>query len=233
MTTPAYAFLTAGTDASGTGALVPGLPLGWAAGNIFILVTSARNNTETMSSVTAGWTPLSANLNVTWNFIYGRIAVGGDTAPTVTYSGSGQHHAQIGCWTGPNVYPDLTSIVSAVNDKYLPGSQVNILYDALLPLEANCLCLAFATKNKTSASDGSSVNDLAGFTRVGSLTTNGSNLATWWGYVQQTIATNIPAATQTRTGAAESLQYGTMYIALKTAASASHIAACSTVMNQG
>lgn len=230
MTTPSYTYRSAGTDASGTGDITPGLPAGWAAGDLLIMPTSSRNNSDTIPVDPTGWTRFSLNSSVPWNYLYGRIAVGGDTAPTVSYAGSNQHHAQIGCWTGVNIYTDFTTIVSAVNEK--SGTSVDILYNALLPLDANCLCIAFATKNKTSSSDGSSVNDLAGFTRVGTLTSGGNNIATWWGYVQQTTATNIPAVTQTRTGAAENLQYGTIVIALKSLPNASHAAARYVALNQ-
>lgn len=198
-----------------------------------IMPTSSRDHTDTIATPPTGWTQLSVNSNVTWNYIFGRIAVGGDTAPTVTYTGTNQHHAQIASFTGPNVYTDLTTIVSGFVDNFAPINSVDMFYSALLPSTANCLCIAFATKNKTSVSDGSSVNDLAGFTRAGTLTNNGTTIATWWGYQQQTTATSLSAATQTRTGAAETLQFGTMYLALKTLPNASHIGAASLVMNQG
>lgn len=212
----AYAYRSVGAWADGTGTITPALPAGWAVGDLLVMPAWARTNTETMTTPPTGWTDLATHVDVTWNFFYGRIAQSGDTAPSLTWSGTNDHRAQIAAFSGDVWQGGLASIVHAANDKYLPGAQNDILYDALTIALAECLCFATAVKNKTVTSDGTTFNNLATWNQIAQETLAGSDMATWWGYKQQTTAANLPAATQTRTGTAEALQYGTMYLALKT-----------------
>lgn len=79
-----------GTVANGTGDVVPGLPTGWAADDIHIMVVE-QSAVNTFGTAPSGWALVTGtqqkagsaaddgNIQVYW-----RRAVGGDTAPTVT-----------------------------------------------------------------------------------------------------------------------------------------------------
>jgi hypothetical protein len=85
-----------GTLASGNNAtsLAPALPAGWAAGDLHVLIFKNFGGTSARTpAVPSGWTAVSGtgvwqngtdSLMICW-----RKAVGGDTAPTVTLSGTG------------------------------------------------------------------------------------------------------------------------------------------------
>jgi hypothetical protein len=208
----AYTLRSVGTAAAGTGALSPGMPSGWQVGDLLLLWAESRDNGQTLVTPT-GWTLLSPSVHVGWTYLYGRIAVGGDTAPSIDYSATPHSRAQIAAFTG-SVYTDLTTIVHASVDR--TGSDNGIPYSALSVSTDNCLVLALGSHNKTTTSDGAVANDLSGFTRLDRQTDTGTGLLSWWGYVQQTAATNISPVTQTLTGTAESLNSPSIVIALKT-----------------
>lgn len=79
---------TAAFTATNAATIAPGLPSGWAAGDIHILVAGRGDNTA-MTSL-SGWTQLlAANSTTAWRTeVWWRRAVGGDTAPTVTFGSS-------------------------------------------------------------------------------------------------------------------------------------------------
>lgn len=210
-----YTLNNAGAVVVGTGALSPTCTR--AAGNLLLLNIIQRDNTETLTTTPSGFTLLSPQTNVGWNYLYGRIADGSATdLPTVQYSSTGKAKAAMASFSG-SVYKDLNSIVHAAIDKHTPATQTSILYDALTIALGNCLVICVGSKNKTATSDGTTVNDLAGTTRLARDTQNGNDISLWWGYVQQTAATNMASATQTLTGTTETLQYTSLYIALKSA----------------
>jgi hypothetical protein len=82
-----------GTVASGQNAIVPGLPSGWQAGDIHVIVIESEN--EPVPAM-AGWSNVGAGIqnlatgSVTALTIRWRRAVGGDTNPTVPDSGNHQ-----------------------------------------------------------------------------------------------------------------------------------------------
>jgi hypothetical protein len=69
------------TDNAPTG---PGLPTGWQAGDLLVLLSAIRNAGVGSPVCPDGWTPLVELPNVA---LYGRIAEADDTAPTCTYMG--------------------------------------------------------------------------------------------------------------------------------------------------
>jgi hypothetical protein len=79
---------TAAFTATSGASFSPGLPTGWAADDIHILVTHSSNNT-TLSSIT-GWTQIAAlsgnNTTAQRNEVWWRRAVAGDAAPSITLS---------------------------------------------------------------------------------------------------------------------------------------------------
>ena len=215
--THAYTLRSVGTaDQQNGTSLSPGAPAGKQVGDLLTMMVWSRDSTKTVTPP-SGWTALSDNVNVTWTYLYGRIADGtGSDTPTLTYSGTAHIGAQIACFTG-NVFGTIGSIVAAAADEFLPGTQISILYPALTVPQANCLVIAMGTKNKTATSDGTSVNNLSGLTKIDTHTATGTAVSQWWGYVQQTAAANFATATQTLTGTTETLQYTSAVIALKTA----------------
>ena len=90
---PAPTFVAAGafvSTSTNAATLAPGLPAGWAANDIHVLV-AARKDTTAMTAL-AGWTQVA---NLTGNNstalrteVWWRRAVAGDTAPTVTFGSS-------------------------------------------------------------------------------------------------------------------------------------------------
>lgn len=219
MSTPAYALRAAGTAASGT-SITPGAPAGVVAGDLLLLAIMCRNNTDTFATPT-GWTPLSPSVNLTWGVLYGRIATGtaGDNPPTMASDGGTQCIAQIAAFSG-DVYTTLASIVHAVVDQAATGKGTlgnDILYSDLAVTLNACLLIAWGAHNKTTTSNGATVNALSGFTQIGQSNPNGSSLSFYWGYQQQTNAANFVSVIQTRAGTVENLQQESLVIALRTA----------------
>ena len=91
-------FVALGAFGYGTTSCTPGLPAGWAAGDIHLcFVLSSTGHAPSMS---ADWTPLvatdSGNSSAKYPAVFWRRAVAGDTAPTVTAtSGSAKLEAVI------------------------------------------------------------------------------------------------------------------------------------------
>jgi hypothetical protein len=79
---------TSSFTATNAATLAPGLPTGWAADDIHVLVAHRSDNTA-MTSL-AGWTQLYGQNNTTAQRVevWWRRAVTGDTAPTVTFGSS-------------------------------------------------------------------------------------------------------------------------------------------------
>ncbi len=219
MSAPAYTAPSVGTAASGT-SVTPGAPASVSAGNLLLLAIMCRNNTDTFTTP-SGWTPLSPSVNVTWGVLYGRVASGtaGDTPPTMSSDSSKQVVAQIACFPG-SVYTDLATIVHAVTDQsgILASPNANNIQYGPLTITLNaCMAIAFGAHNKTATSNGATLGTLTGFTEIGQTSPAGSSLSFYWGYVQQTTATNIAQLIQTRNGASESLQQESIVLALRTA----------------
>lgn len=219
MSNPAYAAPTVGTAASGT-SVTPGAPASVTAGKLLTLAILCRNNADTFVTPT-GFTPLSPSVNLTWGVLYGRIATGtaADNPPTMSSSGVNQCVAQMACFGGDG-YTDLSTIVHAVVDQGGTGkgtSGNDILYSDLTVSLNATLLIALGGHNKTTSSNGATLNALSGFTEIGQTNPNGSSLSFYWGYQQQTNAANFASVIQTRNGTVENLQQESLVIALRTA----------------
>jgi PASTA domain len=211
-----YAFRSVGAVATGTGALSPGAPAGKQVGDLLLLSLESRDNTQTAPGP-SGWTLVSPTTPVGWNYLYARIADGtsADTPTGLTYTGSPHAQAQIAAFSGGGF--SLATIVTNSVSQNLPGGQTSILYSAGLTITpSNCLVIAVGTKNKTATSNGTTINNLTGFTKIDSNVNAGTDISQWWGYQIQTTATNIAASlTQTLTGTTETLQYTSLLVALQ------------------
>jgi len=91
---PAPAFARVGAVASGVGTtIVPALPVGWVAGNYWLLPTQFSNGANGGTIATpAGWTKLAGPVgtyssNFSFFYLFGKLATVGDTAPTLTETG--------------------------------------------------------------------------------------------------------------------------------------------------
>jgi hypothetical protein len=209
-----YTLVNKGAEIDGSsGTLVVPMPSGWAAGNLGLIRADGRNNADTITTP-SGWQLLSPNSIVTWSAIFGRILQAGDTAPSVVWSGAHQDVAQMSAWSG-TVWPDITTIVAASVEK--SGTNNDIVYDALTVPVDNCLCISAGSHNKTSASNTASIDALTGATQIDQQVIAGTAIMAYWGYVQQTSKANLTTHTQTITNSAESLQYSTIILALKSA----------------
>lgn len=213
---PSLSLRNLGTAAAGLGTLSPGAPAGKAVGDLLILATATRDNGQTLTTPT-GWTVWVGGTNVTWNYIFARIADGtaADT-PTIAYTTGPRAWAQISAWTG-NIHLDLASAVVAETDRYLPGAQPDVDYNALTVSVDNCLKIAFTTKNKTTLSDGMTFNAFPGMTQLSQSIVNGTDISVYWGYHQDTTAASIGAGSQTLNGYTETLQFTSILIAIRTA----------------
>lgn len=110
----------------------------------------------------------------------------------------------------------LASLVSASIDK--SATNLNVPYDALTITEDSTLCVAVSTHNKTTASDAATFAALSPFTKIDENYGAGTDLAFWWGYNIQTSKTNFASGTHTYTGSADTLQYTSLIVALKSGA---------------
>jgi hypothetical protein len=211
-----YVFRSVGAVAEGNGSLNPGAPAGVVVGDLLLLSLVGRDNGQT-APAPSGWTLVSPASPVGWNYLYARIADGtaADTPTGLLYTGTIRSQAQIAAFSGGGF--SLSTIVTNSVSQYLPGTQTAILYSAGLTIApANCLVIAVGTKNKTATSNGTTINNLTGFTKIDSNVVNGTDISQWWGYQIQTTATNIAASlSQTLTGTTETLQYTSLLVALQ------------------
>ncbi len=217
-----FAYRNLGSVATGNGALNPGAPAGVVVGDLLLLSIVGRDLGQTCPAPT-GWTLISPAANVTWNYLYARIADGtaADTPTGLLYTGTTRSQAQISAFSGSVI--SLGSIVANSVDQYLPvGGNTVILYSSGLTIApANCLVIAVGTKNKTATSNGTTINALTGFTPfvAGGTVINGTDISAWWGYQIQTTPTNIASGlSQTLTGTTENLLYTSLLVALQSQA---------------
>lgn len=214
-----YVFRSVGTVATGNGALNPGAPAGVVVGDLLLLSLVGRDLAQT-APAPSGWTLVSPASPVGWQYLYARIADGtaADTPAGLLYTGTTRSQAQIAAFSGGGF--SLGTIVTNSVSQYTPATQISILYSAGLTIApANCLVIAVGTKNKTGTSNGTTINNLTGFTQIDSHVINGTDISQWWGYQIQTTPTNIAASlSQTLTGTTETLQYTSLLVALQSAA---------------
>jgi hypothetical protein len=138
-------FVAAGTfvnTAVNAATLTPGLPSGWAAGDVHVLVAARKDNTA--MTALSGWTQVPSlsvnNGSTARNEVWYRRAVAGDTAPVVTFgSGTVLRCAQIygvrGCIATGS--PFAQTAAPADNVTQSPFSTTTVQTGALTILEDN------------------------------------------------------------------------------------------------
>ncbi len=224
---PAYTFNSAGAwVGAGTADVTASMPTSWSVGNLGLLYACARAASETITDP-PGWYRLGASSSG-HVALFGRILQSGDTAPTVTFSGTSNHRLNM-CAFGGDVYTDLTSIV-AHSQAHTNAGSTGFPYTGLTVSTDNCLVIACGSKTKTATADGSSVDAEAGFTRIGTVTGSGTSLIAVWDYVQQTTQSSIGADGWTLTGTTEGQTVGGFFVALKSGSVAPIVAYYQSLM---
>jgi hypothetical protein len=204
--TAAYAPPLAGpyTSALTGGSMSPVMPA-FIPGQLLLLETGVNSITLGAPTVT-GWTKLSPNSNGPCAALYARIAVFGDTSPSVQWDASHQAYSRITA-VGGDVYTDLSTIVSVSGDRGTNAQGKIAVGSTSAPAQNNCLvirggfCLKTATNNGASFADW--LTDSGLYTKIGStqLVQTGSALAAGLWYWQQTTATATSQDTAALTNA--------------------------------
>jgi hypothetical protein len=169
--TAPWTFVAFGTSAAADAAAIsPGLPTGWAQGDLLLLFHATRDTTFTsIPQVPAGYTNLvtSANMRISYKY-----ATSSESAPSATYSGgSGDTCLAIMAAVRPATTVSGATIASATQ---LNGSAQNIDFLGLAANAAREIRMYFGWK----ADDSTAATDLAGFDNTTRVTSTLGNDAT-------------------------------------------------------
>jgi hypothetical protein len=152
---------TAAFTATNGATLSPGLPTGWAAGDIHVLLAARSDNTA-MTSLSPDWINLSAANNTAGQRVevWVRRAVGGDAAPTVTFgSGTVVRGARIFGIRGVDPALDLSTLQLSRSDN---AASATLTFATLTPTPAKTRLLAlYAYEDDPSAA--STITDWSAF----------------------------------------------------------------------
>lgn len=190
----AWARRSFGAFSTGTGTLTPAMPAGFSAGDVLFLFTGIYSTSDTLS--VSGWTLLSPNSASPQNQLYGLVALGGDTAPSVAWTSNASLpcFAMVAAYTGGPA--SLSGIVAASSDRTSTATQV-IAYNPLTIAIANCLVLSCGRRLKSSTANGATMGSMSITTSFGapvaSSIPNGATNAAAYNQWIQTTATNIVA----------------------------------------
>lgn len=180
--------------------VVPALPTTWAAGDMFLAVASIRNSGTGTVNTPAGWTSLLTSGNLT---LLGRVAQGGDTAPTVTFTGGVAGATTMAqCFAVRGLHPDTATVV-ANSAAQLNGSAQNIARPALTVPSDNCMVLLIWWKQDDSTAVANDIS-FSGGPANGS-TTTGDDASTGADIFFQGPAANYSSGTLTVTGGASAI----------------------------
>lgn len=193
-----------GTVAHANNASVtPGMPTGITAGNLLLCLAAIRNSGAGHPNTPAGWVrlpPFDAADNVR---IMGKIAVGGDTAPTVTFAGGvagADTTAQVIRVAGK--FYDVNRVVHR-SASALNASGQNIAYPGLSVWENNALVLYLGWKQDdwtSVVSPGTEIAEPA--------TTTGDDQGLVWAYQIQTTRAHVAPGVFTVTGGVSAISRG-------------------------
>ena len=158
----AITFVAAGankTAASGNLASI-GLPAGLAAGDFMLLVVSEA---DSVTPTLATWNTLSAASgamgSVGRQTVFWKIAVAGETAPTVTHSAGNSIEGRIMAWRGVDAANPIGS-VSTLNTGIFSGGSATITANGITPASGNSAIVMVATSAET-ATGGAVPNNFA------------------------------------------------------------------------
>jgi hypothetical protein len=213
-----YTSVVAGTAASGTGGITPGMPAGVIANTTpLILIVGARAATDTQPSDPSGWTLLLDTSSTTNDSlaIWCRIYQSGDAIPSVDFTGTSNTRGIALALFG-NVPTTCTGIVAASGIAGSSSNTANIPNTSVTVPENNVLLLGVGKKSKTVTADGATITSPTGLTGARAWTqwNNGTDVGFIADYTIQTTATNFTSSAWTQS-IAESAPYGSLVLALK------------------
>jgi hypothetical protein len=195
-----FSLVGTAAGAQGTGAVTPTMPT-YAAGDLALYFAFARVAAETVSSAPAGYVLLedavtsNSNLNV-----YGKICTSSESAPSITYSGSGRHLAVMAVLRSSTGWPALSVASDIVADaaESSGGTAAGCPNSALTVTENNT-CVLCVTGKRTTSNDISGTTAPSGFSEAAIQIYNsisvGAVLVAW--FQGQTTTANVSATTQT------------------------------------
>ena len=196
---PSITYVSAGTAVHADNAdITPGMPAGWAAGNLLLALCAHRTTTGSFATP-AGWELVGGDESVQ---LFARVAQTGDTAPLLDSSAPGAGSttsAQIAAFGGR--WHNTTVIRPELPNSQRNDAAQNIASPPNRVLVGNSLVIRWAWKQD----DWTSVTAPAG-TLIGSpSSTLGNDQGIAWSYEIQTTATPVAAGTWTVTGGASAI----------------------------
>jgi hypothetical protein len=215
------AFRSVGTDDNNgnSAALVPGAPAGKANGDLLLLYTGNRANTQSIAALT-GWTQLAASNATNGSLeLWVRIADGtGTDTPSPDWTGTNDSYAWIEAYSDQG-YTDLATIIQDAVVADDSGATTDLLIPARTVSVNDALLVAFTQRAKTPTSDdATTITAPAGLTKRKQLILSATSVAAMSASTQQTTATNYGGADATINGTAESTSSRGIILTLKTIA---------------
>jgi len=126
----AWSFVAAGTQATGANP-VPGMPTGWAAGDMLVIVAVCSTVSFSATPPT-GWTEAARYTTGTPRMaVWYRKAVAGDTAPTLTNSGTSSAAVMLAYRTA-GIFDVVSSVAAASGTSLATGTVSTAVADELL-----------------------------------------------------------------------------------------------------
>lgn len=192
----------AGTaDTDNNASLTPGLPAGLTAGDLLLGVAGIRNTAATVT-VPTGYTTLLNHGNLV---LFGRIADGTESTPTVAFSGGSAGDdtiAQLAAFTGS--FYDIDNLLVASGFQTNSSAQDIAYPDIAVPCD-DCLIIYVGFKHD----DWTSAATIASATEIGEPdSTAGNDAGLVWDRLIQTSKANIAAGSFTVTGGASAVSKG-------------------------
>lgn len=180
-----YTYVATGTESETS----PGLPAGYAAGDLLLCPGSVRLSSET-PNVIPGWEIL---ISVTRGALWARFATG-DSADALSgvdfWSNTSYNRQHIVAFRGGG-YTDLSSIVVASNTS-ASANGADIPFAGITPPLDGCLVFAQGVKQKSATSNGAVLTSPTGLNnRIISSWNNGDTVGKVVDYTIQTTATTI------------------------------------------
>lgn len=203
-----YTLAVANAIARGTGNLTPTISA--ISGRLAILFAASQGAASDSITTPSGWTLLATRSNHT--SIFGRVLTGGDTYPAVNFAATFGHFAQVAEFEG-SVYSDLATIAHTSANAFGSSATVPTIPNITIT-QPNCLVIIAGWHVKTATSNGSTYDDVAGFTEIGESRPTGGGVDMVWNYQQQTSAASLSGLSRSMTGTTENGQNASISLAL-------------------
>lgn len=216
MTNPV--FVSAGTISRNTGGVLsPGTPAGITAGMALYLATGAFGGSSSLTTAPGGtWVNDSPNSAANQIMLFRTVAAGGDTIPSIQWSGAGYSVAIAFAFSGinPTFAPifNTTPVSKAAEKQTTSTNVISSPSVTRTPNLNNAMCIFFGKRDKSSTSNGLVYNNPTGWNSViaaaGGANVDvpaGSNMSCFgvWYQIQTTAASIAPNTASTGTGTAD------------------------------